>query len=171
MPLPFVSRARYEAVLADRTAAQTAMRTTAHQLAEADAANRRLHDRNLDLGRRNSKLTEADPEYTAALEQRVNRLRTVGRRIAAAYAAEKQRADQLEAATPHSSREDIEAWERRAKAHTAWTPPTDEEERLLVNGGGVRPTHPATDLRRALERCQALEILLARAEHRKPVTS
>lgn len=65
--------------------------------AELDAANRRLAGRNLALGERISKLTEADPEYAAALERRVARLRTVGRRILAAYGAELKRATHLQA--------------------------------------------------------------------------
>lgn len=44
------------------------------QLAEADATNRRVHDRNLELGRRISQLTESDPEYTAQLERQVAEL-------------------------------------------------------------------------------------------------
>jgi hypothetical protein len=67
------------------------------QLAAADAANRRLHERNVELGRRNARLAEADPEYAAQLEQRVARLLTVGRRILAAYHAERRRADRLQA--------------------------------------------------------------------------
>jgi chromosome segregation ATPase len=66
------------------------------QLAEADAANRRLHDRNLELGRRLSLCDEADPEYAATLERRVARLRKVGDRILDAYRSEKRRADRLQ---------------------------------------------------------------------------
>jgi signal transduction histidine kinase len=44
------------------------------QLAEADATNRRVHDRNLELGRRLSALAEADPEYAAELERKVAEL-------------------------------------------------------------------------------------------------
>jgi predicted RNase H-like nuclease (RuvC/YqgF family) len=66
------------------------------QLAAADAANRRLHDRNLELGRRISALTESDPEYAARLERRVARLRLAGKRIFAAYGAQKKRADRLQ---------------------------------------------------------------------------
>ncbi|KOG21767.1 hypothetical protein [Streptomyces viridochromogenes] len=67
-----------------------------NQLNTADAANRRLHDRNLELGRRISALTESDPEYAARLERRVARLRLAGKRIFAAYGAQKKRADRLQ---------------------------------------------------------------------------
>lgn len=67
------------------------------QLAEADATNRRLEGRVLELGRRLTKLAEADPEYAVVLERRVTRLRRVGARILAAYTAEKKRADRLQA--------------------------------------------------------------------------
>ncbi|NJP70408.1 hypothetical protein [Streptomyces sp. C1-2] len=92
----FVSRRRYEEALAtadrlrderDKARAQrsefrTAAVTAGRQLAEADATNRRLDGRVLELGRRISALTEADPEYLAELEQEL--------------AAEKRRADQLQ---------------------------------------------------------------------------
>jgi hypothetical protein len=55
--------------------------------------------------------------------------------------------------------EEMAAWEARVKAHLAWRPPTDEEKRP-VDGGSWRPTHPATDLKRALERCRGLQALL-----------
>jgi chromosome segregation ATPase len=66
------------------------------QLAEADATNRRLHGRNLELGRQVSALAESDLEYAAQLEQRVARLKRVGKRIVAAWAREQRRADQLQ---------------------------------------------------------------------------
>jgi len=110
----FVTRRRHEAELADAKAEADRLRTdrdatvsklatavynreqVLRQNAEKDAANRRLHGRNLELGRRLSQLREADPEYAAHLEQRVARLRQVGERILAAYAAEKKRADLLQ---------------------------------------------------------------------------
>ena len=111
MKLPFVSRAAYEAVCADRErirgerdqfakdrdAQRYTGRLAARRFAEADATNRRLNGRLLELGRRVSRLTEADPDYAAALENRVARLRTVGKRILTAYVAEKRRADRLQA--------------------------------------------------------------------------
>lgn len=66
------------------------------QLAEADATNRRVHDRNLELGRRISQLTESDPEYAAQLERRVARLLQVGARLLSARTAQDRRADLLQ---------------------------------------------------------------------------
>lgn len=66
------------------------------QLAEADAANRRMQGRNIALGQRISQLSEADPEYAAALERRVARLLKVAARLAAVVVAERQRADRVQ---------------------------------------------------------------------------
>jgi chromosome segregation ATPase len=66
------------------------------QLAEADAANRRLHDRNLELGRRVTALAESDMDYAAQLERRVARLKKVGKRIVAAWWRERRRAERLQ---------------------------------------------------------------------------
>lgn len=111
MRWPFVSRSRYDDARAEadrqRRRADTAAQHEAtavfnrtqvlKQNADADATNRRLHARNLELGRRLSALTESDPEYAASLERRVERLKHVGFRVLAAYHAEKQRADRLQA--------------------------------------------------------------------------
>jgi len=114
MRWPFVLRSRYETELEavnadrerlrgernqfldDRNAARAAARTAARQFAEADAANRRLEARNLELGRRVSALAESDLEYAAHLERRVARLKKVGKRIVAAWAREQKRADHLQ---------------------------------------------------------------------------
>lgn len=99
----FVSRRRYEAARAtadrlrderDKARAQrsefrTAAVTASRQLAEADATNRRLDGRVLELGRRISALTESDPGHLAAMEQELVAAR-------AEAAAEKRRADQLQ---------------------------------------------------------------------------
>ncbi|MFG3085075.1 hypothetical protein [Streptomyces parvulus] len=74
----------------ERDAFRAAASTSARQFAEADATNRRLAGRNEELGKRISALTEADPEYLADLEQQ---LATVREELA----AEKKRADQLQA--------------------------------------------------------------------------
>jgi septal ring factor EnvC (AmiA/AmiB activator) len=58
----------------DRDAFKASAETAARQFAEADATNRRLSGRNLELGRRNSTLTESDPEYAAGLERQVAEL-------------------------------------------------------------------------------------------------
>jgi hypothetical protein len=140
------------------------------QLADADADNRRLAGRNLELGKRISTLTEADPEYAAGLERRVTRLRTVGKRILAAYKAERQRADRLVSYLDDGDLRAIKTWEQRIEAHNGWKPGADPTTRP-IDGAPGRPTHPAVELRRALERCRALEARLTVAEGRKRVAS
>jgi chromosome segregation ATPase len=114
-----------------------------HQLAEADAANRRLHDRNLELGRRNSKLTEADPEYAATLEQRVTDLTA-----------------QLDESTTKvkNLRSQLFAWEARART-------VDPEQAWLarpVDGAPERRDESAeARVRRAQEHSSALAGRLA----------
>lgn len=188
MKLPLVSRRRHERELEhikadrerirgerdqfaeDRDAQRAVARTATRQFSEADAANRRLSARNLELGRRISALAEADPEYAASLERRVARLLKVGERLRAAYALEQHRTDKRQALDKDADRKAIEEWERRVKAHHAWTSPVDLEKRP-VDGGSWRPTHPAIALRRALDRCRALEERLATAERRTRVVS
>ncbi|KMS79071.1 hypothetical protein ACH49_13510 [Streptomyces leeuwenhoekii] len=89
-------RAAAEAAASRATTAEYNRRQLLRQLAEADAATRRLHGRVEELGRRLAALAEADPEYTAQLEHRVARLQKVGVRILAAGAAERRRADRLQ---------------------------------------------------------------------------
>ncbi|HEY9353732.1 MAG TPA: hypothetical protein VIP28_10790 [Nocardioides sp.] len=60
------------------------------------AANQRLSGRNLELGRRVSRLTEADPEYAAQLEQQVAELREALSQARTEARAEKRRADVLQ---------------------------------------------------------------------------
>jgi formate dehydrogenase maturation protein FdhE len=67
------------------------------QNADLDAANRRLMGRNIELGRRLAALAEADPEYAAALEQRIERLKKVGTRVLNAWNSELLRANHLQA--------------------------------------------------------------------------
>lgn len=55
----------------DRDTARYNREQALRQLAEADATNRRVHERNLELSRRISQLTESDPEYAAGLERQV----------------------------------------------------------------------------------------------------
>lgn len=110
----FVTRRRYEEELAaakheirrqrERAEAAEEKASTAEfnreqvlrQLAEADAANRRLHGRNLELGKQVSALAESDLEYAAQLERRVARLKKVGKRVLAAWAREQRRAEHLQ---------------------------------------------------------------------------
>lgn len=165
-------RQRHRAETAEEHAATAVFnrKQVLRQLADADADNRRLAGRNLELGRRISQLAEADPEYAAALERRVARLRKVGARILTAYKTERQRADRLSSYLDDGDLKAIKTWEKRVETHDAWTPNADLEKRP-VDGAGARPMHPAIELRRALERCRALEARLSRAEGRKRVAS
>lgn len=86
------------------------------QLAGEEAANVRLHGRILELGRRNSELTESDPEYAAQLERRVARLRKVIARLYAGGHAEKLRADRLQKRLDDAAREAADGeWRGRAR--------------------------------------------------------
>lgn len=83
-------RNRAEKAEKDAATADFNRQQVLRQNAEQDATIRRLKGRNLALGEQISKLTEADPEYTADLE----------RQLAAAreeLAAEKKRGDHLQA--------------------------------------------------------------------------
>ncbi len=112
---PFVSRRRHQAELdavnadrerlrgernqfaEDRDGFKYTAETAARRFVEADAANRRLHNRNLELGRRLSALSESDPEYAAALEQRIASLTKASVRVLGAWHREQTRADRLQA--------------------------------------------------------------------------
>lgn len=110
MRFPFVRRSRHEdlyeryqlALKATATAREKA--DTAHfnrqqvlmQNAALDADNRRLAGRNLELGNRISKLTEADPEYTAQLEKQVAELRESLNKALSDARTETKRADRLQ---------------------------------------------------------------------------
>ncbi|MFB8772146.1 hypothetical protein [Streptomyces broussonetiae] len=84
-------------ILTQLAATEDKRRRLARWLAEEKTANRRLHDRTVELGRRLTSLAESDPEYAAQLEHRVTRLRTVGARVLAAYHRERRRANGLQA--------------------------------------------------------------------------
>lgn len=173
MNWPFVSRRHLNAALTEVTELRARVvatearhdevedkrRRLAGWLADAETANRRLHDRNLELGRRLSTMAEADPEYTAKLEQRIIRLRHVGVSILAAYTAEKCRADRLTSHLDSGDLKAIKAWDARVKAHDEWVRPTNPDDRPYEGGSG-RPTHPAVELRQAQERCRKLQALL-----------
>ncbi|WP_037616336.1 hypothetical protein [Streptomyces aureus] len=169
---------------ADRNAAQ-AQRDTAcsahedvvRQLAAAVKANTSLAGRNKALAGNGQARTVSDvPEehdvHRKALadalgEQKwhlnwgqligeVSQLRKAAEESMAEAQAERARADLLDADATVATAEEIAAWEARVKAHRAWTPPRDQDKRP-VDGASGRPTHPATDLRRALDRCMALQ--------------
>lgn len=91
------ARDKRDNALADWQTAVFNREQVVRQNADLDAANRRLLGRNLELGRRLIALAESDPEYAAALERRVARLRKVGVRVLAAWSAEKARGDHLQA--------------------------------------------------------------------------
>ncbi|WP_318202915.1 hypothetical protein [Streptomyces sp. SCL15-4] len=90
-----IARQRRRADTAEEDAATAVYnrRQALRQVAEADAANCRLHARNKELTER---LAESGPEHTAALERRVARLLKVGARLLAARDAEQHRADHLQ---------------------------------------------------------------------------
>lgn len=152
-------RARVVATEARHDEVEDKRRRLARWLADAKTANRRMHDRNLELGRRLSTMAEADPEYAAKLEQRVARLRHVGAHILAAYTAEKCRADRLASHLDSGDLKAIKAWDARVQAHDEWVRPTNPDDRPYEGGSG-RPTHPAVELRQAQERCRKLQALL-----------
>jgi hypothetical protein len=106
----FVSRRKYDDLYAryqlalDATTKAREERDTAvynrqqiaRQLAEADAANRRLAGRNVELGVRLSAYAESDPEYLTALEKRLDRaLKACARWMDIAW-TEGRRADRLQ---------------------------------------------------------------------------
>lgn len=111
MSFPFVSRRRYDDDLAAARAEASRLREqrdtarndeeTARfnrerilrQLAAADAANRRLSGRNLELGARLAQYAEADPEYAASLEARLKRALRAAVRYRSDLREEKRRAD------------------------------------------------------------------------------
>ncbi|MEU1273059.1 hypothetical protein [Streptomyces sp. NPDC005799] len=67
-------RQRAENAIRDKQTAETNRAQVLRQIAEQDAAIRRLRDRNLELGRRVSQLAESDPDHCAALEQNIARV-------------------------------------------------------------------------------------------------
>jgi uncharacterized protein (DUF3084 family) len=78
----------------DRDTARHNREQALRQLAEAGATNRRVHERNLELGRRISKLTESDPEYAAQLERRLHRMaKAAARYLAASWKAHAENVD------------------------------------------------------------------------------
>lgn len=89
-------RAQRDNALALRDTAEFNREQVLRQLAGQEAANVRLHGRNLELGRQISQLAESDPEYAAQLERRVARLLKVGARLLSARTAQARRADLLQ---------------------------------------------------------------------------
>lgn len=89
-------RRQLEEARTERTAFRTAATVASRRFSEADAAARRMADRNTELRRRISALTESDPQYAARLELRVARLLKAIERVGAIAVAERRRADHLQ---------------------------------------------------------------------------
>lgn len=95
------------------------------QLAGEEAANVRLHGRILELGRRNSELTESDPEYAAQLEHKAaelqKRLDRAASELAAVRKVEESLARQIhEMAQPvEPSDEEVDAAQLRLELDQA----------------------------------------------------
>lgn len=178
MTWPFVLRSRYDDARAEadrqrdradkhEKRADTAVfnrQQIARQLMEADAANRRLAGRNIELGRQISQLTEAGPDHLIALENRVARLHKVGARILAAYQTRDKEATALAAKADESDtkvknlRAQLHAWETRAST----TNPEKAWEARPVDGAPAsRDESTAAQLGRAQEHARALERQLA----------
>lgn len=192
MRLPFVPRREHDRRIRTK---DEKIGKLAQQLDDEAAANKRLDGRNKELRRRldtahDGQLVdlEAHDAHRKALADtlgdqkrhlnwdeliaEVARLNKAAHAWMADYEAEKQRADRFASYLDDGDRKAIKQWEQRVKAHDAWTRPADPEARP-VDGASGRPTHPATELRRALDRCLALEARLAVAEgrNRKAVAS
>ncbi|MEU9558028.1 hypothetical protein [Streptomyces fumanus] len=96
------------------------------QVAGLDADNRRLAGRNKALGEEISKLSEADPQYAAALETRLRRALTAAARYLAAYHQQKRRADRLQARHDQALGLDTAAilsgqtWQQRREDTRGW---------------------------------------------------
>lgn len=89
-------RAERDTARAGQATAEFNREQILRQLAEADAANRRLTGRTQRLSEQLAAHSEADPEYAARLERRIHRLRKTGLRIIAAWRREQKRADHLQ---------------------------------------------------------------------------
>lgn len=89
-------RRRAETAEGDLKTAVFNRKQVLRQLAEADAANRRLAGRNLELGVRLSAYAESDQEYLAGLERRLERVLRACARYRATVFGEQRRADVLQ---------------------------------------------------------------------------
>lgn len=80
----------------ERAAFRSAAQISARQFTEADATNRRLFGRNLELGNRLALLDGTSLEHVVALEKRIARLLRVVDRVAGAGLTAHRRADHLQ---------------------------------------------------------------------------
>ena len=126
-------RAQRDKARAERDTAKYNRRQAVRQFADADATNRRLMGRNLELGRRLGQLAESDPEYAAQLERRVARLLKVIARFYAGGHTEKRRADRLQARLDQALGLETAgvalgaSWQGRRQKHMQFDKPTVEE--------------------------------------------
>ncbi|MEU7416757.1 hypothetical protein [Streptomyces antibioticus] len=179
--LPFVSRRRHDALIKslradnarlrdqrdrarqDKETAEFTRGRILRQLADADSANKRLHDRTLELGRRISRLTESDPDHLAGLEDRVARLQKgVARYLPALWQARAEVRELTDLAVKAARQ--LDRMEERVRAareegrRAALTVSADEREKAPLDGAPlVRREGPSARLRRAEERCRLLD--------------
>lgn len=176
--LPFVPRSRHDA---DVAALNAALKDASEKYADTSSVNDCLTE---ELKAARARLAEYHGVRTAAevleeqdvyrkataealgagrhlnWDQLINTARTL-RAAVGAHEAAAEGAGLLEgvaAAVADPRREDVEAWDARVKAHDEWVP--GDPEARPVDGASGRPTHPAVELRRALDRCSALQKLL-----------
>ncbi|MDX3019911.1 hypothetical protein [Streptomyces acidiscabies] len=133
--------------------------------------SRRRHDIEIAALRRRVVDTETRHDDAEAERRRVAKLLDeagdLSARLVAELADARTRLAKYEVRQPLTDpAADITAWEKAVAAHLNWKQSGDVR---LIEGGTLRPTHPALILRRALERCRALEARLAAAEGRKGV--
>lgn len=152
-------RERCEAAETNERTERVARRTITRQHAELDAANRRLHDRNLELGRRLSQHMEADPDYAASLEQRVGRLRKAAARyLDAMWTARAEVRSLTDLAVQANTRLDDMAAKVKAAEERANATRTTPREKPTIDGApNVRREASSARLRRAEARCAALQ--------------
>ena len=154
MKLPFVSRRQHESEIAK---VEDKRRRLARWLAEADATNRRLAGRNLELGVRLSDYAESDPDYLASLERRIACLQKgVARYLPALWQSRAEVASLTDLAV--QANKQLDRTEERVRAareegrREARTVSADEREKAPLDGAAS-----SARLKRAEERCRALD--------------
>lgn len=150
-------KARINQLRAERDTARQERDTAAYtraqvlrQLAEADAANRRLAGRNAELTRRLEQHDDyAEAAYAMELERRLERLARGTARWMAALWAERTESSRLARQLDRADRRvrDLTYEIRGVGRH--------------VDGGSVRPLTPSQELQRARAHARALEERLA----------
>jgi hypothetical protein len=126
--------------------------------------SRRVHEREVaELKADNARLRGERDQFAKDRDTTMAATKAIARQFTEAHTH--LPAPPVGPSTAIASAEDIAAWEARIKAHDAWTPDPDPENRP-TDGAPGRPLHPATELVRALDRCSQLEARLAKAEGR-----